>query len=213
VIRALIFDLDQCLYETREVGEDFFRPVFEAIGQANQGTLAPNALSAAFEDIWRLSYDWVAAHHRFSPAMTAAGWEAYRRLHVRGALRGYGDQSILTEIPLPKFLVTTGFRRLQESKVAALGIEPLFEAVVVDAIDEAGRRAKQGWFEQILSDHQWTGREVMVIGDNADSEIAAGNALGMVTVQTLRPQVPYATNATHHIGGLNELPDIIYAEC
>lgn len=41
--------------------------------------------------------------------------------------------------------------------------------------------------------------EVLVVGDNPDSEIEAGNRLGLRTVQVLRPGVPRGNNATHYI--------------
>jgi putative hydrolase of the HAD superfamily len=48
-------------------------------------------------------------------------------------------------------------------------------------------------------------QQVLVVGDNADSEIQAGNDLGMTTVQILRAGVPFGCNAVHHIHGLHEL--------
>jgi len=46
-------------------------------------------------------------------------------------------------IAVPRFLVTSGFRRLQESKVQALGIGKLLTGIYVDAIDEPRPRGKQ----------------------------------------------------------------------
>jgi FMN phosphatase YigB (HAD superfamily) len=105
--------------------------------------------------------------------------------------------------------VTSGFRRLQESKIKALNLAPFFTAVYVDAIDEPGRLGKQGVFERILMDYELTSTEVLVVGDNADSEIRAGNRLGMRTVQTLRPGVPRASNATFYIHSLSELRKLL----
>jgi len=48
-----------------------------------------------------------------------------------------------------------------------------------------------------------------VVGDDPDSEIAAGNRLGIPTVQIQRPAIPRAANALHHIRSLTELPDIM----
>ena len=60
MIHALIFDLDNCLADAREVGEELYQPAFEAIRQANQGAVAPEALDRAFQEMWRHSLDWVA---------------------------------------------------------------------------------------------------------------------------------------------------------
>jgi len=210
MIRALIFDLDNCLADAREVGEELYQPAFEAIRRANQGVVAPEALDRAFEDIWRHSLDWVAAQYGFSQAMKVAGWHVFSVLEVNRKLTGYADLSILSELPRARFLVTSGFKRLQESKIEALELAPLFAAIYVDAIDEPKRIGKLGYFERILQDHELAPAEVLVVGDNAESEIAVGVRLGMPTAQTLRPGVPYAANASFHIRSLQELKALIF---
>jgi FMN phosphatase YigB (HAD superfamily) len=209
MIEALIFDLDNCLAAAREVGDAFYRPAFEAIRQANRGAVPLETLDHAFDDIWRHPLDWVAERHGFSREMTAAGFSVFSTLEVDRKLSGYGDLSVLSELPARRFLVTSGFRRLQESKISALDLAPLFTAVYVDAIDAPGRLGKLGYFEKILRDHRLTAANVLVVGDNAESEIAAGARLCMPTVQTLRPGVPYAPNATFHIRTLHELKELL----
>jgi putative hydrolase of the HAD superfamily len=167
-------------------------------------------LDRAFQDIWRHSLDWVAAQYGFSQAMIAAGCHVFSALEVNRKLTGYGDLSILSELSAARFLVTSGFRRLQESKIEALELTPLFAAIYVDAIDEPDRVGKLGYFERILQDHELAAAEVLVVGDNADSEIAVGVRLGMPTAQTLRPGVPYAANASFHIRSLQELKALIF---
>ena len=120
-------------------------------------------------------------------------------------MEGYADLGALADLPLPRFLVTTGFRRLQESKIAALGLRAHFTEVRIDVVDEPGRKGKQQLFQEIQQDYRLDPRRVLVVGDNPDAEIRAGNNLGMTTVQILRPGVPFGANAAHHIRGLREL--------
>jgi putative hydrolase of the HAD superfamily len=47
---------------------------------------------------------------------------------------------------------------------------------------------------------------MLIVGDNPDSELAAGRKLSIRTVQTLRPGVPRYPDATHHISSFYELP-------
>jgi len=56
-----------------------------------------------------------------------------------------------------------------------------------------------------MKTHQLAPREVLVVGDNPDSEIAAGNKMGMATIQTLRPGGLASPAATHPIRTLAEL--------
>ena len=175
-IRAVIFDLDNCL-----------AAAFEAIRMANHGRLSRQQLDEAFADCWRHALDRVAEKHRFSEEMYRAGFDAFRRIEVKRPLRGYGDLDV------------------QESKIEALGVRGLFDEIHVHAIDEAGSPGKKDIFREILSRRGWRPEEVLVVGDNAESEIAAGNELGMATVQTLRPGVPHAPSARRHTKSLAEL--------
>jgi FMN phosphatase YigB (HAD superfamily) len=207
--KALICDLDNCIAAAHEAGQELFAPAFAAIANANGDTLSADALKLAFADMWRHPLDWVAAKYGFSDAMLAAGWRIFTTLEVPGPLNGYGDLACLSELPVQRFLVTTGFRRLQESKIRALKLRSLFTAICVDAIDEPGRIGKQGLFTRILDEHQLQPAEVLVVGDNADSEIDAGNRLGIATVQILRPGVSRAGNATFYIHSLAELKPLV----
>ena len=209
MIRAIIFDLDNCLSAADEPGKGLLEPVFDAIRRVNRGRLSNEALAEAFSDCWRHPLDFVAKKHAFTEDMLAAGWAVYVQLEVATPMLGYADLRTLAELPVLRFLVTSGFRRLQESKIKALGFERLFTAIYVDAIDEADRKGKQSTFEGILNDYRLKPEEVLVVGDNPDSEIEAGNQLGITTVQVLRAGVPRGNNATHYIDDLAELKGLL----
>lgn len=202
---AIIFDLDNCLSAADEVGRDLYQPAFDAIRAANDGSVSAASLDRAFVDIWIHPFDWVAQRHGFTPAMFEAGWNAFVRLEVTRPMRGYADLPGLAALPAERFLVTTGFRRFQESKIRALGISALFTAIHIDAIDEPDRQGKRGLFLELIDAYQFRREDVLVVGDNPESEIEAGNSLGLRTVQILRPGVSRGSNAGHYIDGLAEL--------
>jgi FMN phosphatase YigB (HAD superfamily) len=205
MIKALIFDLDNCLAAANEVGDELFKPAFAAMRKANRGTLTAEQLAEAFDECWRHPLDFVATKFGFSQEMLEAGWKVFSQTAVATPMKGYGDLPVLHELPCDLYLVTSGFRGLQESKVEALQVGDLFKGIEIDAIDEANRKGKQGIFESILDSRQLRPEEVIVVGDNPDSEIEAGNRLGMKTVQILRPGVPRANNATYYIETFDEL--------
>lgn len=209
MIQAIIFDLDNCLSPSDAMGREFFAPVFDAIRNANRGAVSEKDLECAFEDMWRTPLDVVAREFHFTDEMLQAGWEVSRRLEVRGSMQGYDDLALLKNLGVPLYLVTSGFRRIQESKVRALGIADHFAGVFIDAIDEPNRQGKQGLFEQILKNGGFTPGEVLVVGDHPESEIAAGNRLGMPTAQIIRPGVQSSDSARHVIRSLAELPGIL----
>ena len=209
MIKAIIFDLDNCLAAANEVGEDLYAPAFEAIRNANRGTLTSEQLAEAFNECWRHPLDFVAKKFGFSQEMLTAGWKVFSETFVQTPMNGYDDIAFLRELPMELYLVTSGFRRLQESKIKALSFEHLFAGIHVDAIDEADRKGKLGIFESISLTRKLKPENVLVVGDNPDSEIEAGNRLGMETVQILRPGVPRADNATYYIQTLTELKGIL----
>lgn len=178
MVKAIIFDLDNCLSPAEEIGAELLEPGFEVIRRANQGTLSEEAIAAALADCWRCPLDHVAAKHKFSDPMLAAAWKAFAGLRVEKRMRGYGDLEVLPELPVRRFLVTSGFRRLQESKVQALGIAGWFEQIRIDAIDEPGRKGKQGLFELILRDHGLSRTEVWVVGGQRRCRVGRGEPVG-----------------------------------
>ena len=200
-----IFDLDNCLLDARAVGP-LFEPALNAIRQANQGALAPVALEEALDQCWYTAFDLVAERYGFTPAMRDAGWREFSQLRVTAPLNGYPDIGLLQRIPLRRYLVTSGFRRLQDSKIDALGIRPWFEQVVIDAIDDPSRaRGKEAIFAQILAQAGCPPHSAVVVGDNPLSELSAGRALGATTVQTVRPGVAPWALADHQVDGLQGL--------
>src|SRR4051794_33542663 len=120
MIKAVIFDLDSCLAAANEVGEALFEGAFAAIRAANKGHLPEERLNAALTDCWRFPFDFISAKYGFSDEMREAGFAAFREAEVTTHMQGYGDLAALKEIPAKLFLVTSGFRRLQQSKVRAL---------------------------------------------------------------------------------------------
>ena len=206
--QAIVFDLDNCLCDSREPGEELFAPAFAAIEKANAGHVPSERLKAAFEECWYTSFDLVAKRHGFTQRMYEAGFQAFSRLEVTKPLKGYPDLNVLQRLSLDKYLVTSGFRRLQQSKVRALDIGGWFTKVVIDAVDRQPHVGKQRVFEDILAERGYEPSRVLAVGDNPISELEAGRRLGMVTVQTLRPGVKQ-DEADHHIRSFEELVALV----
>jgi putative hydrolase of the HAD superfamily len=193
IVLAIIFDLDNCLAPSDEPGRGLLESVFAAIRAANHGHLSGDELEAAFNDCWRYGFDKVAEEHGLSNRMRDAGWLAFAQIEVRVPMRGYGDLHVLPHLGDRRFLVTSGFRRLQESKVRALGIAHLFDEILIDVIDEPGRRGKEGVFADLLVRYRLEPADVIVVGDDPESELAAARRLGLRPVQMVRPGVQPAS--------------------
>lgn len=202
---SVIFDLDYCLCAGDEVGAAVYEPVFASIRGANAGALTDTALTEAFAACMRFPFDVVAKRFRFSAAMYRAGLQGFEATEIAAPMHGYPDLHALGDLRARCFLVTTGFQRLQQSKITALGIRSCFDAIHVDSIVDHPRRGKQAIFADILQRHGLVARQTWVVGDNGESEIAAGNQLGMITVQMLRPGVEQCKTARYCVSDLIEL--------
>jgi hypothetical protein len=110
IIKAFIFDLDNCLAPAKEVGEQLCEPAFAAMRIANRGTVPEETLREAFSECWRHPFDFVAANYGFSNEMVSAGWDAFSRMEVETPMRGYPDLDVLRELTPDLYLVTSGFR-------------------------------------------------------------------------------------------------------
>jgi hypothetical protein len=66
--------------------------------------------------------------------------------------------------PMTAPTMTPSQARFQCEKIAALGIEGLFEAGYIDALgDPSAVRGKSDIFERILATHELSAREVVVV--------------------------------------------------
>lgn len=198
-IKAVIFDLDNCLAPASAVGKTIADPAFNAIRAANKGHLTNDYLEEALLACWQHPFDWISKTYGFSDAMTTAGWQEFTIMSVSGSMEGYADLATLANMPTENMLVTSGFRCLQQSKIDALGIADYFSAIYIDALDDDKRLGKKGLFDHILKQREFLPTEIVVIGDNPHSEITAAKELGIPAVQILRPGIEKGENADFYV--------------
>ena len=212
MLRAAVFDLDNTIFDSTTVPAGVLAPAVAAVRQANvgAGALAPHVLEAALRAAERFGFLHVADAHKVPTRLRAAWRAAYRDLAVAAPLTPYADVvPTLTTLRLTRLLLTTGFRRMQESKIVALQIAQLFDGIYIDALDDGGEPNKPKLLAEILRTRRLQPEQTLVVGDSADNEIAAGNALGAVTVQVLRPGVPRTATARYHVASFAELPRLV----
>jgi FMN phosphatase YigB (HAD superfamily) len=210
VIKALICDLDHTLFPTRSIPRSVVQPALDAVRAANRnGSHVSDAwLEEALEACWDLSFDEVARRYALPDPLCQAWADSAERLEANGPLELYPDAAVLWTLPLRRFLVTTGYRRFQESKIAALDIARRFEGIYIDALGD-GRLGKEALFRRLMAEHRLVTHEVAVLGDNAESEIAAGHRLGLWTIQIVRERAVSSPSAHFRIDSLTELPTVL----
>lgn len=207
LISAIIFDLDMCILDTHSLTGPFFEPVLSVLRNSN---LSEELKRQIEKQLWTTSLDYVIELYKVSADIADNLRQAYLTIEVPDGIKTFGDEECIRALPVKKFLVTSGYRRFQQTKIDKLGIADLFDQVIIDVSDIPGQRpGKTKIFQDIMQANNWLPAEVVVVGDNPLSELGSGKSLGMITVQTLRPTVEKWPEADCHITSLCELQGII----
>ena len=176
--KALIFDLDNTIYPVSAIEGNLFEELFLVIDNALHLSDA-DKINAKYE-LTRRPYHLVADLFNFGPELKENGNNLLKDVTYDLPMQPFEDYHMLKTIAPLNFLVTTGFTRLQWSKVKMLGIENDFDEIhVVDPT--LSPRTKKDVFADILTRHQLNNSEVLVIGDDPESEIKAATELGIET--------------------------------
>lgn len=209
MVKAIIFDLDNCIFDTSSMGGKAIQEVKDILKAAPLAEETKDAVrlglkTDALEDVLaRLSVPQDTAE-----AMRAA----YRESDVPAGcvVRTYGDEQIIRTWNVLKVLVTSGYKKFQTAKITRLGIADMFDEVIIDTLDDpAARKGKLKIFEEILAKHNVSKDEVLVAGDNPRSELGVAKQLGITAVQTLRPGVVPWSEADYRITDLSEITPLL----
>ncbi len=208
-IKAIIFDLDNTIYATKTVGKSLFLPVVKAIKENNDGFLSKKQLKKIEKDIWVYNFDLISKKYSFPSDFYDKIKKVFSTLEINKTLKPFSDFRIVKEIPCLKFLVTSGARTLQLSKIEKLGISHYFNGIFIDPVDEPENfKGKEQIFHEICEKNNLDPSEIVIVGDDASSEIIAGNNLGMLTIQLCKKTIP-AKNASYHIKNFKQLKKLI----
>ena len=176
--KAIILDLDNTVYPVSSIGNELFKPLFQLIEESGDYTGQPDEIK---QDIMRKPFQKVAEEYEFSDKLTEDGVAILRELTYDKNMSPFEDYAAVKALPCQKFLVTTGFTKMQESKVQQLGIAEDFDEVhIVDP--ELTNQTKKDIFQDILERHRFDPSEVLVVGDDPDSEVQAAKELGIDAV-------------------------------
>lgn len=203
MLRAIIYDLDNTIFPVPAIGNELFGPVFDLIAQSGQHNDHMEAIKHA---IMRTPFRIVAQRHGFSPQLTQAGIDLQETLEYRKPIAPFEGYTLTHSLPGERFLVTTGFDKMQRSKIKQLGIEGEFKEIHVV---NPTLSSKKEVFAGILERYGYAPDEVLVIGDDPESEIAAAKALNIPTVLYDPSGIFSPDEATYHIAHYSQLAAIV----
>lgn len=195
---AIIFDLDNTIYPVSAIADNLFAEQFALLDQNSEiiNKDAQGKVDLIKEEMTRRPFQYIADKYELDDSVREQLLNALRKMTYDLPMQPFDDYHHLKTIPIDKYLVTTGFPKLQYSKIKQLGIEQDFkEIIVVDP--DMGRQTKKDVFADILSRHKYQPEEVLIIGDDPDSEIKAALSLGIDTF-LFDPKGIYTEASTTH---------------
>ena len=176
---ALILDLDNTIYPVSSISDNLFEQLFKLINENAHG-IDLGRLEKARHELTRRPFHVVADEFNFSAGLKSKGITLLKEITYHLPMRPYEGYETIIGIPVKKFLVTTGFTKLQWSKIKMLDIEADFEEIhIVDP--EISPRTKKDVFADIMLRFNYKPEDILVIGDDPASEIKAAIDLGIDT--------------------------------
>jgi putative hydrolase of the HAD superfamily len=176
--KAIIFDLDNTIYPVPQIGSKLFAPFFDLIEQ--EGT-HNHDLEKIKDEVMRTPFQKVAEDHHFSEELTRKSIDILKELAYNGAIEPFADFEVVLSLPVDKFLVTTGFTKMQQSKVDRLELAKDFKEIHI--IDPTiSKKSKKDIFADIIQRYEYDKDDVLVVGDDVNSEIKAAQELGVDAV-------------------------------
>ncbi|PZF72537.1 HAD family hydrolase [Taibaiella soli] len=173
--KAIILDLDNTLFDTVGNGGLIFGALFELI-EKNGGY--SGELERIKEMGVRKPFQWVANKFQFTEELYNASIALLRNLSVAVKMNPFPGYDLVKALSVDKFLVTTGFTHLQQSKIDSLGIGGDFKKIIIVDPDREAKTKKDA-FTEIMNLYGYQPKDLLVVGDDIDSEIKAANELGI----------------------------------
>ncbi len=176
--KAIILDLDNTIYPVSSIGDKLFKSLFQLI--VENGEYIGN-FDEIKGEIMRRPFQFIADDFFFSENLKSKCLKLFLDLTYDERIEPFEDYKYVRKLSGIKFLVTTGFTKLQNSKILQLNIENDFLKIyVIDPIQS--KLTKKDIFHKLLIDYRLQVQEVLVVGDDLNSEIKAANDLGIESV-------------------------------
>lgn len=200
--KAIIYDLDNTVYPAHSIGDKLFAPVFDLIMASGEHN---DTIENIKKEMMRTPFRLVALQHKLSDELTAKAVAIQEETEYNEAIATFEDYPETKLIPGERFLVTTGFEKMQWSKIRQMGIENDFKEIhVVNPV----LSSKKEVFADILKRNNLNPADVLVVGDDPLSEIKAAHELGIDTVLYDKLSYHDPKSATYHITHFKDLKSI-----
>ncbi|MBV6519489.1 MAG: hypothetical protein DCC43_02905 [Candidatus Brocadia sp.] len=188
-VKALIFDLDDTLYDCSGT--------LVLQGRKHAAKMIARLIHCSEEEAYHLQmkmeeqygtnaniYEKIVAMHYLPNACVNALWEEFIHIDIVGIALFPGVIETLKQLKAQGYkliLVTSGEKKIQNKKIHALGLKHnYFDDIFI--ADRINGQTKNANFKEIIQRYYLRPEEIVCIGDKIDDELTAGKSLGMITV-------------------------------
>lgn len=177
-MKSIFFiDLDNTIYFTKPNEEQLMSGLYHLLDQEDLG-ISQAQYEMAKAEMLRTPFQKVAQKYGFKEQAVKTAIEFLRNRAVTKPLKPSEDYHYIKSLKGRKFIATAGFVKQQTSKVRMLGIADDFEEVMVIDISTSNKKEA---FRELIKKHDLNVEDILVIGDDAESEIKFGLELGLST--------------------------------
>lgn len=214
VIRAVLFDLDGTLYDRDRLAVELFEQQYalfaadlrdvsyerfmrDVLAMDDHGHGPKQSGYAALGTSWGL--DAAVADRLF--AHFSESYHGY--CHLTDDVRRTLDE--LRRRRLKLGVITNGGSAMQRRKLAALGIDHAFDAILVSE-EEGVRKPDAEIFRRALARLEVAAREAMFVGDHPVADVEGSHRAGLLAVWKF---VPYWPPVIAHAPAIRELSEVV----
>lgn len=180
-----IFDLDDTLFPLINVNDGLSKQVRETLLNVNNSEklFSIEDINSIELDLRIQPLDIIIKKYKLNNIYYNKLIETFNNMELTDIKYFFSDMSFLNDIKeYDSYLVTTGFEKLQLSKLKMLGLSHYFKNIFIDNPIDIKRTTKLDFFKKIKSLYNCSCNEFIVIGDNLHSEISAANTLGYTSI-------------------------------
>lgn len=185
-----------------------FDPFFQSLRLNLKPHFKEEIINSILADLWGNTWDKIIDKYSIPDYIFPRAIKVLENMELDLDIFPYRDYSFIKKMECPKYFVTTSLTSIQQLKIKALNLENDFIKIVINDPFK-GKKTKLDVFKELVSEFDLTPGNTFVIGDNIESEIKAGNALNMITIQILREGVVKGNTARHYIHSFEEIEAII----
>lgn len=174
--KALFFDLDDTIYSTKSVVDDMYKDLFDLL----KPQVSEEVFNGIYTDILTTPFHIIADRYELNKDLKEEALRLCLDMRYHGPMETFEHYNLIRDMDADKFLITAGYVKLQKSKIVQLGIENDFKGIFIPDPYKSDI-TKIDVFKLIMRKYDYAPKDVLVIGDNPESEILAARDLGIET--------------------------------